>query len=355
MFKEKFSKSKGMVFPRNLLVGHDVLPEVAKMCDSFRFEKNGAIITGNKTYKSAGKLVEEYATDGGYAVSVIKTGNTSTENVNEIVSQCKAEKTKFILAVGGGSKIDISKIVSKELDVPFISIPTSAAHDGIASDRASLKSEKGSISVAASSPLGVIADTRIITKSPYRYLASGCADVISNKTALLDWKFAKNLRGEPFSSSAYALSDMSANTIIDNCYEIKPRNENSTWIAIRPILISGIAMSVAGSSRPTSGSEHMFSHALDYLHPGKAMHGEQCGVGAIMMMYLHGGNWRQLRNALMEIGAPVNAKQLHLKPEYVIDALVEAKKMRNDRFTILGDKGLDRKTAENVAMSTFVI
>lgn len=55
-------------------------------------------------------------------------------------------------------------------------------------------------------------------------------------------------------------------------------------------------MCIAGSSRPTSGSEHMFSHALDVLHPGKALHGEQCGVGCIMMMNLHGGDWKAIRD-----------------------------------------------------------
>ena len=98
----------------------------------------------------------------------------------------------------------------------------------------------------------------------------------------------------------------------------------------------------------------MFSHALDILHPGTAMHGEQCGVGSIMMMFLHGGDWMAIRNALKDIGAPVNAEQLGLKPDDIIDALVEAPNIRKDRFTILG-VGIDRKTAEVVARTTMVI
>lgn len=353
--KDSFSKAKGMIFPRNVLVGHDTLKEVGNMCNDFFSEKRCAIITGDKTYKSAGRTIEEYLTDAGYSPIVIKTGEATLENIRDVTAQCKQEKVDFLLGVGGGSKIDIAKMVAYDMHSEFISIPTSAAHDGIASDRVSVKTDNKSVSIDAKSPLGVIADTGVIVKSPYRYLASGCADVISNLTALEDWKFAHNLRGEPFSSSAYALSQMCAKTIIDNCSLIRPRDENSVWLAIRPILISGVAMSVAGSSRPTSGAEHMFSHALDYMHPGKALHGEQCGVGSIMMMYLHGGNWAKVRYALQEIGAPINAKGLHLKPEFIIDALVQAKSMRPDRFTILGDKGLDRATAENVAKSTFVI
>jgi glycerol-1-phosphate dehydrogenase [NAD(P)+] len=143
--------------------------------------------------------------------------------------------------------------------------------------------------------------------------------------------------------------------MIENVDLIRPNLEESVWIAIRPIIISGISMAVAGSSRPTSGSEHMFSHALDIIAPGKALHGEQCGVGCIMMMYLHGGDWQRIRNALMKIGAPASAKELGLTREQVIEALVTAHKIRKDRFTILGNLGLTYEAAEKVAEITKVI
>ena len=114
-------------------------------------------------------------------------------------------------------------------------------------------------------------------------------------------------------------------------------------------------MSIAGSSRPTSGSEHLFSHALDRIAPGMALHGEQCGVGTIMMMYLHGGNWKQIRDALSEIGAPVTAAQLNLSREDVISALTVAHTIRPERYTILGDRGLSSEAAEKVATLTGVI
>ena len=99
----------------------------------------------------------------------------------------------------------------------------------------------------------------------------------------------------------------------------------------------------------------MFSHALDILHPGKAMHGEQCGIGCIMMMYLQGDNWKPVRDALKMIGAPVTAAEIGLSEEDVIDALVAANKVRKDRYTILGDNGLTRNAAYNLAKNTGVI
>jgi glycerol-1-phosphate dehydrogenase [NAD(P)+] len=348
-------RSRSMEFPRNVQIGHGILPGVADMCRELMFGGSGIMITGNDTYAAAGRAVEEAVADAGYELAVHRTGNATLANVEAVGRDAEACRAKFILAVGGGSKIDIAKMASKNLCIPFISIPTSVSHDGIASDRASLKSDVGPKSVSARSPLAIIADTAVISRAPYRFLASGCADVVSNLTALKDWEFAHRLKNEDFSKSAYALSQYSAETIIENSEYIRPGLEESVRIALKPIIISGISMSVAGSSRPTSGSEHLFSHALDILHPGRALHGEQCGVGSIMMMYLHGGDWRRIKTALDNIGAPTTAGQLGLDREDVLDALTEAHKIRKDRFTILGDQGLNRQTAEVVAKVTGVI
>ena len=264
-------------------------------------------------------------------------------------------RASFLLGVGGGSKIDLAKLASSNLKKPFLSIPTSASHDGLASPRASIKDEGNSLSLNATVPMGVIADTSLIVKAPYRLLASGCADVISNTTALLDWQLAERLHTEGYSSSAANLSKYAADQIIENAASIKPNLEESVWVAIRPIIISGISMAVAGSSRPTSGSEHMFSHFLDKIAPGKALHGEQCGVGSIMMMYLHGGDWLRIRGALSMIGAPTSAKELGVTKDELIEALVHAHEIRKDRYTILGDRGLTRDAAERLASITKVI
>ncbi|MCL2712480.1 MAG: NAD(P)-dependent glycerol-1-phosphate dehydrogenase [Methanomassiliicoccaceae archaeon] len=350
-----FDKSKGVVFPRNVLLGHNILCRAVEVCDDFRFPKTGIMITGDETYKAAGREVRDDMEGSGYEIHVHRTGAATFFNAEKIISDALETDSKFILAVGGGTKIDLAKVASNELHIPFISIPTSAAHDGISSGRASMKSDIGPVSVEASVPMAVIADTSVILRSSYRLLAAGCADVISNLTAVMDWRLAKNLRNEEFSRSAEALSVYSSESIIGHSKEIHPDSEYSVWLAMRPIIVSGISMSIAGSSRPTSGSEHLFSHALDILHPGTALHGEQCGVGTILMMYLHGGDWMNIRNALENIGAPVNAKQLGLKDDDIIDALTEAHNIRKERFTILGDHGLSRETAEAVARTTMVI
>lgn len=350
---EDFTKVKMVEMPRNIVAGHGVLECVRDMCEGIHTGRVGTIVTGTRTMDAAAKAVLGYM--DGYDMDVVQVGEATIDNARLVEERIREFGSSFVLAVGGGSKIDLTKVVSRDLNLPFISIPTSAAHDGIASNRASLKSDSGSRSMESASPMGVIADTGIISKAPYRLLASGCADVISNLTAIRDWDFARRLKNVPFSRSAYSLARYAAESILDDAPLIKPNLEDSVWIAIKPIIMSGIAMSIAGSSRPTSGAEHMFSHMIDLKYPGKALHGEQCGVGSIMTMYLHGGDWEMIRDALATIGAPTTAAGLGLTAEDVIYAMSHAHEIRSDRFTILGDGGISPEVAEKVARATGVI
>ena len=233
--------------------------------------------------------------------------------------------------------------------------PTSAAHDGMASPRASLKDRKGSVSHSAFSPMAILADTSIISKAPYRMLASGCADVISNLSAVKDWELAHRLKNEEFSTFAASLSETSSKLLLYKAEDIRSGLEEAVLQAVKCMITSGVAMSVAGNTRPASGAEHMFSHVLDKISPGKAMHGEQCGVGAIMMMYLHGEDWEQIRDFLRVIGAPTTAKELRIPHKKIIEALLTAQNIRPERYTILGEQGLTKEAARKLAKITKVI
>ncbi len=350
-----FTKTRAMNFPRQVLAGHGCIGQIGDMCEGFELKGTALIVTGPTTGALAAQQVKDALSQKKYDVQQVEVGVATQQNLVKVEETAKDVKASFLLGVGGGSKIDLAKLASTNLKMPFISVPTSASHDGLASPRASIKDGGNSLSLNASVPLGVIADTALIVRAPFRLLAAGCADVISNTTAVLDWELAVRLRTEDFSSSAANLAKYAAESIIENAAAIKPNLEESVWVAIRPIIISGISMAVAGSSRPTSGSEHMFSHLLDKIAPGKALHGEQCGVGSIMMMYLHGGNWQRIRDALQMIGAPTSSKELGVSEEQLIEALVHAHEIRKDRYTVLGDRGLTPDAAARLARITKVV
>jgi glycerol-1-phosphate dehydrogenase [NAD(P)+] len=170
--------------------------------------------------------------------------------------------------------------------------------------------------------------------------------------AIKDWKLAHRIKNEYFGHYAASLSKMSAEMILKNYQKIDPTNEISIRIVLKAIISSSLAMAVAGSSRPSSGSEHLFSHALDKLGENK-LHGHQVGLGSILMMYLHNGNWQEIKKALKFVGAPITAGEIGIKDDRIVEALIMAHKMR-DRYTIL-QTGLAREAAEHLAQNTGVI
>lgn len=363
---EQFRKYKTMVFPREVIVGHNTTDQIKGMCRRITRSKNALIVVDKNTKKISGDKIAKMLSGASYEINTIVISSPiiqkdvhvawpTMKEVNMVIKAAEKYESEFLLGVGGGSVIDVTKLAAYELSQLFVSVPTSAAHDGMASPRAALKDKKGSVSKTAVSPMAILADTEIISKAPYRMLASGCADVISNLSAVKDWELAHRLKNEEFSTFAASLSETSAKLLLYKAEDIRSGLEEAVWQAVKCMITSGVAMSVADTTRPASGSEHMFSHVLDRIAPGKALHGEQCGVGAIMMMYLHGEDWEEIRNFLKTIGAPTTAKELRIPKKKIVEALLNAQKIRPERYTILGEQGLTYDAAKKLAKITDVI
>ena len=339
--------------PREVYIDPGIIKDTGEICKSLHLDKKILIVTGDHTYDVGAVPVIESLEKEDIAFDVIKVNEASYESIAEVEELITPDTT--VLGIGGGKVIDVAKLSSCNQGVYFVSMPTTASHDGIVSPLASIKDPKTSTSAKAHSPIAVIADTEIIAKSPFRLLSAGCADLISNFTAIKDWELAHRLKHEPISESAAALSIMSAHLITDNVANIKPGLEASARIVMKSLFSGGMAISIAGSSRPASGSEHLFSHALDKILEKPALHGEQCGIGTILMMYLHGGDWKAIKSALESVQAPTTAREVGIADDDVIEALMMAHKIRPERYTILGDNGISKEAAYELAYKTEVI
>ena len=313
---------RNVQLPREIHTGSGVITEIGDVCDNLLSGKKITLVTGNTTKKIAGNQVIEILEDKDYEILVVIIA-TATDDAVEKVSNL-SKNSDAILAVGGGKVNDVAKVAATNNKIPLISIPTTAAHDGLVSPRASIKNERDNVSKEVDAPFALVADTQIISSAPYKFTAAGFADIISNITAVEDWKLAYKLINEPFSDSAAALSLMTADLLIEQANNIQPRHPESAGIVVKGLISSGMAISIARSSRPASGSEHKFSHALDIIAPKPALHGEQCGVGTIMMMYLQGGDWKKIRSVLQQVNAPITAKELGIDEKYIIEALTKA-------------------------------
>ena len=340
--------------PRIVLVGEKVLKNTCLICNELGF-KNALIVTGKTTYNIAGKETQEILEERGIKARCTFVESATLETVKVVKEEAMAGGFDVVLGVGGGRNIDVAKLSAAQTGKFFISIPTVASHDGIASSLASIKGLDRPYSIKANSPIAVIIDSKIIQESPYRFTASGCGDIISKAVEVEDWRLAHKENGDYYGGYAGSLSLMSAQHVIESAHLIKERTQEGIRTLIEALVSCGVAMSIAGSSRPTSGSSHLFSHALDHIAPNSALHGEQCGVGSIMMSKLHGLNWRRIKNSLKTIGAPTSAEELNIDTQIVIDALVKARKIRPERYTILSKIKLDKIKARKLAKDTEVI
>lgn len=346
---------KHIVMPQMLSLGANMLQSLPEIIDRLSLGNNILLITDDYLRTRLAKDVESILEDSAKEVTVSIIKDSTLEEVDSQSEILQEAKTEFVLGLGGGRPIDIAKLISFKANQRFISIPTICSHDGIASSRASITGSGKKHSIQALPPIAVVADTKILDQSPYRFSAAGCGDILSKKTAIKDWLLAHRLKNEPISEYSIALSQMTVTLITENADVIRSQVDGYTRIVIKALLSSSLAMCVAGSSRPGSGSEHMFSHVLDAIAEKPALHGEQCALGTLIMAYLHDLDWKAIRLIMQKLGLPIKARDLGLSEEEVIRALKTAHSIRPERFTILGKEGLTHEAAIRAVETTGVI
>lgn len=351
---ERHNQVHRIDLPRIVLVGESVLDQLSPICGELDVNR-ALIVTGPTTYGVAGGRAEDTLRSEGIEADCVFVEDATLGTVEDVKCQALKNEVDVIIGVGGGRNIDVAKLSAYQTERLFISVPTVASHDGIASSLASVKGMGRPYTVKAASPIAVVVDSRIIAESPYRFTASGCGDIISKATEVRDWRLAHEENGDYYGGYAASLSLMSSEHVLRSADLIRRRTQEGIRTLLEALVSCGVAMSIAGSSRPTSGSAHLFSHALDQIAERPALHGEQCGVGMIMMAKLHGLKWETYRYGLRRIGAPTTAEELRIEPDTVIKALTIARTIRPERYTLLNKIKLDRESARELAESTGVI
>ena len=213
------SEPHRMQLPREVLIGPNTVNEISQILLKLSINKNILVLTGENTKNLAGSGVADSLKKSGFIAEMEVVGKASREETERVYRKYSKRRIDLVLAVGGGKVIDIAKVLAYNISKPFISVPTTASHDGIASPRASIKGVDKVYSIQAEAPLAIIADTSIIMKAPYRLFASGCADLISNSTAVRDWRLAHEKTGEYFGDYAASLANLAAEIIIKNAQD----------------------------------------------------------------------------------------------------------------------------------------
>ena len=345
-----------MELPRKILVGDNVISELGNFITDINNRISSVIIISGETVRN--KIEDDIKKS--FEKCHIRNywfirKDASFETVSRIKIEIEELQPDIILGIGGGKSVDVGKMIAYSIRKSFISIPTSASHDGISSPFVSLKGSNKPHSIKVNTPIGILADTKLISEAPTRLLSSGCGDLIGKLTAVKDWELARDDNNEYFGAYSAYLAKLSADIIMNKSKELL-LNEYGVRTIIEALISAGVAAGIAGSSRPCSGSEHLFSHALEYITDGNCgLHGERVGIGTIIMSKLYGMDFERIISVLENVKAPVKANQINLSEKDIVQSLLIAQGLRPERYTILSKTKLDKKSAYELAKSAKVI
>ena len=353
MEQKKITPSHTMELPRLIVVGEKNIGKIGDFLKSLNGAKKVSLISGSNVKKIVQKKIDESLASSNIKKSWYLSKINDAKSIKEIEKNVQKNKTDLLIGVGGGRSVDIAKMIAFNLGKPFVSIPTSASHDGIASPFVSIRGEKPH-SLVATAPLGVFVDVDIIKRAPKKLIASGCGDLMAKITAVKDWQLGRDKTGEYYGRYSADLASMSAKILVESASSFS-KNGLDVRVIVEALISAGVASCIAGSSRPCSGAEHLFSHAVDHLEYGIGLHGEKCGIGSIMIAKLQGQDWKKIVKTLKSVGAPTSAKEIGLKPKILTKALRIAQSLRPERYTILKEIKMTENMALKLAKSTKVL
>src|SRR5574344_2505766 len=237
---------------------------------------------------------------------VVTVAASSFDFAVQVAKQVSMGGFSAVLGLGGGTALDTAKYAAYVAGVPYIAIPTTLSNDGVCSPVSVLFAEGGrKHSFTSKIPDGLLIDTDIILKAPRVLMEAGVGDILSNYTALFDWRLAGRENGERPNDFAYLLSAQAVDALLHSRVQTFESIEGVKMLA-EALVLGGLSMSIAGNSRPCSGSDHLFCHALDELYDHGLPHGIVVAIGTIGACVLQGRPYQPLVAFLKAYGIDIN-------------------------------------------------
>lgn len=343
---------KSIAIPAILKVGSKTLGRIGTYLKEEQL-KQVVIYFGNGLIDLFGMEVMESLKEAG--ISVLEYQELDTVCMDDIITLAFSlpNKVQAVISIGGGKVIDAGKYVAFLRNLPFISVPTSSSSDGFSSASASLIVDGRRTSVPARLAHGIIVDTDVIKTAPEKFIYSGIGDMISKITALYDWLFEAECGFGTVNDFAMMIAKKAVNSFVRTPFK-SIKEDLFLKELVDSLAMSGIANEIAGSSAPTSGSEHLISHALDKLLEVPQLHGIQVGIATYIMSIVHDHRYVRVNTVLTETGFWEYAKTLQMRKDDFIQAIDMAPSIKPYRHTYLHEEKY-REEAKRVVREDAVL
>ncbi|HKD98352.1 MAG TPA: iron-containing alcohol dehydrogenase family protein [Micromonosporaceae bacterium] len=290
------------------------------------------------------------------------------DSATALAERLRSQPYDAVVGIGGGKVIDTVKYAATQQGMPMVAVATSLAHDGIASPVSTLDRHGVPISYGVHVPIAVVVDLTLVARSPLGQIQSGIGDALSNLSACADWELSHRCTGEPVDGLALALARSGAQAVLN--HPGSATDPDFLTALAEALILGGISMAVAGSSRPCSGACHEITHALGGMYPWAASHGLGAGLGALFATYLraryssddgspdsgdngHTTTFTRLGAVLERHGLPRVPSDIGLTAEQFAAVVEHAPATRPGRYTILEHLDLE-PTAVRTAVEEYV-
>lgn len=339
-----------IAIPTILKIGSGTLGNVGKYLQSSGFRK-AVVFFGNGLVEMFGKTVMDSLSEADIEVlSYCELDTTDIKDIIDLAFTIDA-KTQVILGIGGGKVIDAGKYAAYLRKLPFISMPTSASSDGFSSASASLLVNGKRTSVPARMAYGIVVDTDVLKSAPTKFLYSGIGDMVSKITALYDWNFEEAHGHGSVNDFAMMISKKAVNSFVRTPFK-DIHDERFIKELLDSLAMSGVANEIAGDSAPTSGSEHLISHALDQILERPQLHGIQVGVATYLMSVVQDHRYERINTVFTDTGFWDYVKTVGMKREDFIRAIEKAPAIKPFRYTYLHEEQYRKKAIEVLQSDT---
>lgn len=265
-----------------------------------------------------------------------EVGGGTIDDAIKLADAMKSGRYDAVVGLGGGKIIDCAKFAAARIGLPLVAVATNLSHDGLCSPVATLDNDAGRGSYGVPNPIAVVIDLDVIREAPPRFVRSGIGDAISNVSAVRDWELGHEVRGEDIDGLAAAIARQAGEAVLRHPGAVG--DDSFLQVLAEGLVLTGIAMSVSGDSRPASGACHEINHAFDLLYPKRAAsHGEQCGLGAAFATHLRGDKETAglMIEALRRHELPVLPADIGFSDEEFVRVVEYAPQTRPGRYTIL--------------------
>lgn len=275
-----------------VLIGSGVLSNIPAYLQEHGYERI-FIVADTRTYQAAVQQLCELLQLGFTVDIIILDEEEVVPDEKTIIKIMGAMNGRYhlLIAVGTGTINDMCKYISYKVNMDYIVVATAPSMDGFASVGAALIMNNMKVTYDTHIAKAIFADLDILQKAPMDMITAGLGDILGKYTCLMDWKISHIINNEYYCPVIVSMVEESIRKVVKAADQVLHRNKEAIESIMEALVLTGIAMSFVGNSRPASGSEHHISHywEMKFLMEGKkpVLHGTKVGIGTIAILKLY--------------------------------------------------------------------